>query len=135
MELTFRAVPTLEVAKVWPQAETLLAPALEMVTLFYRAEDIRERLVDDRMQLWVIEDGARMRMALVTQILTYPRARAVSLVLCGGEGFGLWKNVLQDMASWGRGIGCRAIVGHAGRDGWERAAGLTKIGSAYSMEI
>jgi len=130
----FRAVPTLETASIWPEAATVLAPALELAARFYSADDIQSRLADERMQLFVFELDGRVRMACVTQVENYPRGKALSIVVVGGEGFGLWQDWLRDLAVCAQQMGC-GILRSVGRDGWERAAGFKKMGTAYLMEI
>jgi hypothetical protein len=131
----FRAVPTLEIASLWPGVAVILAPAIKRAELFYKADDIRQRLADERMQLWVIESNGAVRMALITEVLVYPQIKALGIPFAAGEGFGLWKHILQDLSECGRQFGCRAIVSQAARDGWERAAGFKKVGTAYAMEL
>lgn len=135
MEVIFRAVPYLETASIWPECAEVLKPALARAARFYNAGDIQSRLANARMQLWVAEVDGRVRTACVTEIQDYPRCRALGIVFAAGEGFGLWKEWLQDLLICGREMGCSVLVSHAARDGWERAAGLRKFGTAFIMEI
>ena len=133
MEIRFRAVPSLETVSIWPEAAAVLTPAL--IARFYNAEDIQSRLADARMQLWVAEIDGRVRAACVTEVHNYPRCKALAVILAAGEGFGLWKDWLHDLATCGREMGCDLLISYGARAGWERAAGLTKVGTTYMMDL
>lgn len=115
----------------------MLAPAITRLRGRYHVDDILSRLGDERMQLWVFEVDGAVRTACVTQVIVYPRCKALQVFLVAGDGFDFWPQWMAVLREWARDIGCRFIEG-SGRDGWARSmksAGLHKTGSRYCMEI
>ncbi len=107
-------VPYWDVAQVWPRVATLVQKALER-QVEWRLQDILEQLAAQRMQLWVVP----WRLALVTQIQTYPGVRICMVVLCGGDGLQANKHLLAEIEAWARGLGCDEMR-IQGRAGWAR---------------
>jgi len=136
--VVFRAVPTLETASIWPEAAAVLAPVLERLAVRFLPSDIQSRLADERMQLFVAECGGRVKTACVTQVLTFPRCRALDIIGIAGNGHDLWREWFVDLMNCARLMNCQFITASAGRDGWARVmkeSGLQKMGIQYQMEI
>lgn len=97
----------------WARCEPWLAAALEHAGGTHLIEDVREACLDGRMQFWPGRNAA-----IVTEINTYPRLRALAFFLTGGA---LEELLAMEpvIVEWARSIGCtRAECG--GRPGWER---------------
>jgi hypothetical protein len=76
-------------------------------------EDVRDMIIDGRLQIWHGPNGCA-----VTEIITYPRKKALHVFLAGGE----MAQILDMMDSamvWGRGQGCDVMT-ISGRLGWQR---------------
>lgn len=107
-------VPHWDVATLWPRAAGCLQKALARQTE-WELDDIREQLLAQRMQLWVVP----WTLAVVTQIQTYPGVRLCMLVLCGGEHLQAYKADLGAIEAWAKALGCDEMRVQ-GRRGWGR---------------
>ena len=107
-------VPYWDVASLWPRVSGCLTKALERQREWGLA-DIREQLLAQRMQLWVVP----WTLAVVTQIQTYPGTRLCMLVLCGGEELARHKGDLGEIERWAKALGCEEMR-LMGRRGWGR---------------
>ncbi|MBP2301577.1 hypothetical protein [Azospirillum picis] len=97
----------------WARCEPWLAAALEHAHGTHLIEDIREGCLAGNLQFWPGKSAA-----IVTEICTYPRLKAVNFFLVGGdlEELLAMKPVIE---AWAKRLGCtRAQCG--GRFGWER---------------
>jgi len=107
-------VPYWDVAKLWPRVSGCVQMAIDRQRE-WRLADIREQLLAQGMQLWVVP----WDMAVVTQIQTYPGARICMLVLCGGEGLMEHRDELGEIERWAKALGCEEMR-LMGRRGWGR---------------
>lgn len=89
--------------------------ALEHAGGTHTFDDVAERVADGRMQFW-----PGVKAAIVTEILEYPRLKALNFFLAGGVG-GLSEieAMTPGILDWGRSVGCTQAV-FTGRRGWER---------------
>lgn len=76
-------------------------------------EDVRDAILDGRMQLWPAPDGC-----LVTEIVVYPRKTVLNVFLGGGK-LSRLIDMHDDVAAWAKAQGCDAATIN-GRRGWER---------------
>jgi len=106
--------PHWDVANLWPRVSGCLQKALDRQTE-WRLADIREQLLAQRMQLWLVP----WDLVVVTQIQTYPGARICMLVLCGGEGLMQHRDELGEIERWAKALGCEEMR-LMGRRGWGR---------------
>jgi len=107
-------VPYWDVASVWPRVSGCMQKALARQSE-WRLPDILEQLTNQRMQLWVVP----WKIAVVTQVQTYPGARICMLILCGGEGLEENKYLLAEIEKWACSLGCDEMR-LMGRRGWRR---------------
>lgn len=77
-------------------------------------EDVAQGLVEGRFQAWV--NGGSIA---VTEIITYPRKRALHCFLAGGKMAEIVE-MMPAASDWGRMMGCSSFT-VAGRKGWMRA--------------
>lgn len=77
-------------------------------------EDVRVAVAEGRMQLWPGE-----RCALVTELVQYPRLKAVRIFAGGGD-MGEMLQVSEAVMRWAAEEGCQRVEGF-GRAGWMRA--------------
>lgn len=117
-------VPADMIDTCWAQVEPLLAKACKFTYGRYATQDIYEMVDEGLMQLWVAfeagEEGTIIKGAVVTQLMTYPRSKFLSLVLCGGEGFREWRTPIMELfRNFARDMACDGIEATA-RRGWAK---------------
>jgi hypothetical protein len=109
------------VPKVWPWVQDLIEPAIVTSSGRYLPEDIRQALVEERMQLWVFEHDLKPGMAVVTEIIQYPRKKYCQIVFVGARKEcprRRWEHVIYELEKWAKEIGCdgmQSISRHGGR--------------------
>ncbi len=105
----------------WARAEPHLSDALAHARGTHELEDLITGFAQGRLQLWVGE-----RAAAVSELLTFPRQRALNIFLAGGDLKELQRG-LPGMEAWARGQGCEAMIMSVRlsrsrkRSGWEGA--------------
>lgn len=77
-------------------------------------EDIRAAVEAGSLQYW-----PGVRSAIITEIIEYPRSRALNFFLAGGDLAEL-EAMYPTIEQWGREQGCSIAV-MSGRKGWERS--------------
>ena len=90
-----------------------LARALEVGGNTYSPDDIMDACSEGRMQAWMQGDSL-----VVTELLTFPRAKAVNIVIA----VGLLDDVMSlqpEIEAFGRAHGCK-VMRMEGRKGWAR---------------
>lgn len=63
----------------------------------YRAEDIAAALMAGGMQLWLVLDGAEIACVMVTEIILYPRIRAMRCIGIVGHRPRRWLHLLASV--------------------------------------
>lgn len=76
-------------------------------------EDVKEAILDGRMQLWPAPNSCA-----VTEIVEYARKKVVHVFLAGGQMDEVVDGI-ESVADWGRQQGCQSMT-ISGRKGWER---------------
>ena len=117
---------------IWPHVEDLLQSAINLNLGEFTIEDIKEYLLNGRMNLWVVnsqEDGTIL--AAVTEFIQYPREKRLGILLVGAKKNTILKWFKQcwqedsGLLSFARENGVKRFEILA-RDGWIRL--LPKIG-------
>jgi hypothetical protein len=93
-------------------------------------DDIREGVEQGRFQFW-----PGVHSAAVTEIIEYPRCRALNIILAGGD-VGYLAEMeagLPVILDWARAQGCTSAT-FSGRKGWERTF-LTRTGWVPSLVV
>ena len=112
-------------AKVFRWLESALAQSDGTHTM----GDVVAGLVSGDYQLWVSD-----RSACVTEIIEYPRRKALCFWLAGGDLVDLMQNIEPDARAWGERQGCDLFLGYAiDRPGWSRA--LQRYGYAPGWRV
>lgn len=100
----------------WEDYRKQIEGALKYSGGTHTFEDIMHGVADGSMQAWVNGDTIA-----ITEIIVYPRAKALHVFLAGGN-----KEKLFDMIDtaweWGQSIGCTKMT-LAGRKGWTKLMG------------
>ena len=96
----------------------------------YELSDIREMVLGGTLQLWAYQDTAAL-----TEVITYPRTRAINVFLVAGN-MGDCLSLLPRIENFATVLGCSAITG-IGRKGWEghlKDLGF-EVESSYMKEL
>lgn len=98
-----------------------LVEALAYTDGKYSIEDVLAELQREMQLLWVVynEEKAKAVGCLVTEVLGYPRHKALSIFLLGGDDFSEIVTLLDELKDYAVGVGCKTIEFY-GRDGWEK---------------
>lgn len=95
-------------------------------------EDVEKMVEEGYAQLWLGEQSAA-----VTEVITYPRAKALHLWLCGGDLDEIVDEMLPRAEAWARAEGCTKLT-TGGRKGWDRVmkrAGFTPVASICAKDL
>jgi hypothetical protein len=116
---------------VWEDASALLS----------RVENYRSDVADlyplvkagDR-QLWISFNDKVLAAACITNIVQYPKCKAIMVTTLGGDG-GDWDTMLKTLERYGTSMGCDRME-VIGRRGWLRALkGFTDESATFSKPI
>jgi hypothetical protein len=89
---------------------------------------VERQIAEGRLHFWPGE-----RCACVTEIIEYPRLKALSVFAAGGDDLGeLLHKMAPSVIAWAKDLGCTRVIG-GGRKGWARV--LQKIGYDHAMFI
>lgn len=89
-------------------------------------EDVAERILDGRLQLWPADRGCA-----VTELVCFPQKKTLHVFLAGGE-MDQIIDMIDSAVAWGKQQGCTGMT-IAGRRGWERV--LAKYGYKPVMTV
>jgi hypothetical protein len=125
-----------QIESLWPKYGHHLE-RLERETRLVLAASLREDLKVARKQLWGFQDGADITGVGVTEIYESPRGRVCEIYgACGTESErGQIDQIMVEIESWARAIGCTRIR-LGGRRGWKRRLhGFAQVGVILEKEI
>lgn len=97
----------------WDRCRPWIEAALKYTLGTHTIEDVEAGIADGRYQFW-----AGARSAIVTEIISYPRLKALNYWLIGGDLREL-KYMERRISAWARGHGCSRAIG-VGRKGFQR---------------
>jgi hypothetical protein len=113
-------VPVGYIDSCWDRVEPHMEKAAEYTFGRYTVDDIYDSVKEHDYQLWVAFDGDTILGAVVTQIMTYPRLKALNMIFCGGEDLEKWKTpMLELLQRFGADKSCDCIES-TGRRGWAK---------------
>lgn len=124
-------------ARIWPEVEELLAPAITRSGGRLSPATVFDALWAGDMQLWLAYDREGNPIgAVVTEIAIYRTGlKTVRGLLLGGRDMQTWlPAVAHEIEAWARGHGCRYVEG-GGRKGFERATGWKAVGTEYEKDL
>jgi len=111
-------VPPDHVFQCWDKVEKYLEGAAQYTHGRYEVGDILDCITDYDHTLWIAFDDEEIKGAVVTNIMTYPRKKYLSLVFCGGVELDEWKDdMLKLLQCWAYDNNCDGIEATA-RPGW-----------------
>lgn len=86
----------------------------------YKSDDIKKFLLGRDCQLWIAVRRSQVLAACVTEVINYPRKRALSVLMLTGKERESWQHLYKEnIEKWAKEIGCDLIESQA-RVGWER---------------
>lgn len=100
-------------ADEWDRCKEWIAGALQYADGTHTLADIKDGIAADRFQLWAGDNAA-----IVTEIIGYPRKKALNFFLIGGDLSEL-KIMEPVICQWARLQGCTRAIG-VGRKGFQR---------------
>lgn len=98
----------------WQRVKPWIETALEYADGTHTIEDIADGIRSDRFQLWCGDNAA-----IVTEILEFPRLKAVNFFLIAGDLKELVEEMEPEVVKWAKSFGCQRVIG-VGRKGFER---------------
>lgn len=109
-------VRSADVEAVWPQVVEFLARVPQDE---WNISDVFEGLKAQKLQLWIVWDEMLVGV-FVTEIICYPRLKALRIMLGAGERAVEWLPAVRDVVfPWARAHDC-TVVEVEGRPGWDR---------------
>lgn len=131
-------VPADEIDRYWPLVSSFVDRVTDHMRGEFWPEDFRRMCRDNSMQLWVIVEGDAIVGAVTTEVIDYPRKRALRVVTVGGEGWSNWGPELsQAMDQFAEKVKASEIEA-CGRRGWERklpALGYAPVYVTYCKPV
>ena len=113
-------VPPQMIDQVWPSVERYLADSAEYTYGRYTVDDIKDTITDYDHHLWIAFNDSVVKGAVVTNIITYPRKKCLSMVFCGGIDVREWRDQMISMLqAWAFDNNCDSIE-CTGRPGWAK---------------
>ncbi len=100
----------------WTAARKLLLPAMNHFHGFYDENDVIAGLLAGIYRLWLWAD-----LAIVTEIIQFPRIKALNFFLIGGDLGKQWEERESDIIQFAISSHCTRIMGR-GRKEWNAAA-------------
>jgi hypothetical protein len=95
------------------QTRPFIQKALDLAGNTHSFEDVGEAIEKKQVQFW-----PNTNSAIITEIIEYPRRRALNFWLAGGNLAEL-EAMYPAVEAWGRSQGC-TVASTSGRPGWER---------------
>lgn len=112
----------------WTRCRRFIEAALPYALDTHSIEDIEQGIAEGRFQFW-----PGQRSAIITELITYPRKRALNYFLLGGDLEEL-KEMEPSISAWAYAAGCTHVIG-VGRRGFERVFADAGFKPAWSLVV
>lgn len=104
----------------WPRVSHWCQEALVFGSGLMWLEDVVRAVAERDMQMWVIHAGQELKAVCITEIRVFPRGKALTVLLVGGNDMPAWAPALDDtLTRYGRACGCAVLDAYA-RKGWSK---------------
>src|SRR5262245_29701165 len=127
--------------KAWPTVASWVAEALTNGKADIGPNDVRVRLAQGLMHLWLMwdDEAKTARGIVVTEIADSVRGKYCNLVVVAGErgSFPAWHSMTYAIIAWAQRNGCVRLEG-GGREGWQRlvkADGWRKVRTVLELRF
>jgi hypothetical protein len=111
----------------WERCKAWIAAALPYSYGTHTIEDVEQQIAAGRLQFWPGE-----KCAVVTEIVDYPRLRALNFFLVGGDLAELIEKMEPAIVDWAKALGCTRVA-QTGRKGWGRV--LAPLGYQTTLSV
>jgi len=113
-------VPVELVDSCWKEIEPYMEKAANYTYGRYTCDDIYDSVKEHDYQLWVAFDEGKIKGAVVTNVIVYPKRKVLCMTFCGGINLKEWKGpMLSLLQKFAFDIGCDGIEATA-RKGWAK---------------
>ena len=113
-------VPREHINDCWKEIEGYLKKCADYTYGRYKVEDIYLEICQYNHELWIAYDEDKIKGAVVTNLVIYPRKKCCSMTFCGGEDFDKWKDIMLDLLKkWAKDNNCDSLEA-VGRLGWTK---------------
>jgi hypothetical protein len=104
----------------WPAVAGFIENALEYTDGRYEIDDVLEMVLGGGFLLWIAFDDERIKGAVITQMMDYPRKRFLGCPFVTGDDFASWKKPMLEMLQrFAKDNDCAGLEATA-RLGWSR---------------
>ena len=133
-KVRFSAIPSAMIPILWDEVEHLLALAIEYSSDELNLDILRERLLDERMLLVLVNIGEEIVAAITVEIKDFDTGkRAMFLTTVGGEKMEIWMEEFSELADeLASDKGCDDIY-IIGRPGWAKALKKYRFGVCHTV--
>ena len=114
-------VPVTDIRNVWGDISRHIKKATDYPYGRYEEIDVLHGCVTNKFHLWIVySDGPEYIGAAITEVLDYPRKKALSVVFLSGDNFSEWMpEIDKKFVEFAKVLDCD-FVEACGRAGWER---------------
>jgi hypothetical protein len=131
-------VPKELVDSCWEQVEPYMEKASKYTYGRYTCDDIYDSVKEHDYQLWIAFEEGKIKGAVVTNAIVYPKRKLLAMQFCGGIELKEWKApMLALLQRFARDIGCDGIES-TGRPGWSKVFkndGFKEVWMSYELPI
>jgi hypothetical protein len=119
-----------EIQQNWDIILPFVEKVINRIDLFFTSGDIKEALINKKMQLWACYEGSSLTSICITRIINNHDNKFIEIVLMSGKLNSIM--LLEQIEDWARSMGCKQIK-LEGRKGWERVLRNYKTYSIKSI--
>ena len=113
-------VPKQYVPQCWDDVKQYLADAAEYTHGRYDVDDIFDSIMDYDHVLWMAFDEEKIKGAVVTNFMVYPKKKYLCMTFCGGVELDKWKDpMLKLLQQYAHDTHCDGVEATA-RLGWTK---------------
>jgi hypothetical protein len=122
--LIISLVPPDRVGDVWPLVKDYIDVAVYQTDGRYTLDDAFTLVAQHGYLLWIAFDEEKLKGAVITCFLTYPRKKVLHIMFLGGAEGRAWKDAtLETLQRFAKDNECDCIEA-SGREGWSRVLKL-----------
>jgi|TARA_R100000081_G_scaffold76562_1_gene43024 hypothetical protein len=117
-------IPTEKVEQLWTLVEQDIANALARSNGYARAEHIKNWILDNKMQLWIVwdqkqKDNSKYYGVCVTEIIQRPLQRCLNIKIMTGRHREKWQHLVKHIEDFAWQNNCD-LLELVARPGWKR---------------